>query len=120
MQIETTVVDLIFKTFFFLLIKFSWRISSGLDPAGPLFHLTDPQGKIYRTDAEVVDVIHTNGGFLGELTPLGTVDFFVDGGRSQHTCTNDFFGQSASLSWRVCRPHSSEPRHGTVTSLRPN
>ena len=37
---------------------------SALDPAKPWFDLTDESNKISKDDATLVDVIHTNSGFL--------------------------------------------------------
>lgn len=58
-----------------------WQVT-GLDPAGPLFE-TPPEPKQNRlsdTDASIVEVVHTDGGVFGFLTPLGTVDFYPNGG----------------------------------------
>ena len=37
------------------------------------------------TDAQQVDIIHTDE-VMGILQPLGTVDFFVTGGKNQPNC----------------------------------
>lgn len=65
----------------------------GLDPAGPLFEFQDPRARLDRSDAKFVDVIHSNGetlilGGLGAAQPLGHVDFYPNGGRVQHGCSN--------------------------------
>ena len=39
----------------------------GLDPAFPAFELAGPQNRIDKEDAELVDIIHTNSGFLWEV-----------------------------------------------------
>jgi hypothetical protein len=64
---------------------------SGLDPAGPLFENTDPQVRLDPTDADYVDVIHTNAGSLlsasfGMMMPVGHVDFYPNGGLVQPGC----------------------------------
>lgn len=69
------------------------NIFIGLDPAGPLFDFQDPRVRLDRTDAKFVDVIHSNGetlilGGLGAAQPLGHVDFYPNGGRVQHGCSN--------------------------------
>lgn len=66
---------------------------TGLDPAGPLFEFQDPRARLDRSDAKFVDVIHSNGetlilGGLGAAQPLGHVDFYPNGGRVQHGCSN--------------------------------
>ncbi|XP_050520002.1 uncharacterized protein LOC126893645 [Daktulosphaira vitifoliae] len=62
----------------------------GLDPARPL---VDRYGtnefRLTRDDANMVQVIHTNAGFLGEVPQVGHVDFCVNGGRLQPSCINE-------------------------------
>ncbi|XP_078036541.1 pancreatic triacylglycerol lipase [Augochlora pura] len=54
---------------------------TGLDPALPGFHLlTTDKTRLDSTDASFVDVIHSCGGVLGYLQPLGSVDFYPNGG----------------------------------------
>ncbi|KAG5878265.1 hypothetical protein JTB14_026701 [Gonioctena quinquepunctata] len=53
---------------------------TGLDPAGPLYTEVSTENRLDPTDAEFVDVIHTNGGFFGYKDPCGHVDFFPNGG----------------------------------------
>ena len=72
---------------------------TGLDPAEPYFYQVAKNNRkllhkrIQSTDAELVDIIHTNAneakkgsltnildGFFGFWDPLGTVDFYVNGG----------------------------------------
>ncbi len=53
--------------------KFIWeKISNfihfvGLDPAGPFFRLVPTYARLDPSDAQFVDVIHTDGGILGDL-----------------------------------------------------
>ncbi|XP_059048255.1 uncharacterized protein LOC131843600 [Achroia grisella] len=75
---------------------------TGLDPAGPLFEFQDPRARLDRSDAKFVDVIHSNGetlilGGLGAAQPLGHVDFYPNGGRVQHGCSNLFVGAVSDL-----------------------
>ena len=49
--------------------------ATGLDPAGPLFENYDPRARLDSTDADLVDVIHSNGekiymGGLGAWEPM--------------------------------------------------
>nr|CAD7396776.1 unnamed protein product [Timema poppensis] len=69
---------------------------TGLDPASPIFknhHLLDPYRKLDASDADFVDIIHTDGspiwtdGF-GLLRQSGHVDFFPNGGREQPNCND--------------------------------
>ena len=36
----------------------------GLDPAKPWFDLTDDSHRVNKDDADLVDIMHTNSGFL--------------------------------------------------------
>lgn len=55
---------------------------TALDPAAPIFDLVamGPTNRLSKRDATFVDVIHTDGGMLGFNYPIGTVDFFPNGG----------------------------------------
>lgn len=64
---------------------------TGLDPAGPFFEGTDTSVRLDPTDAEFVDVIHTDGSAhlmlgLGLMEKTGHVDFYVNGGANQPDC----------------------------------
>lgn len=69
----------------------TWRkfIIPGLDPALPNFGLAGPGSRISSGDAKYVEIIHTNGGFLGFLAAIGDVDFYPNGGKRQHGCLVD-------------------------------
>jgi len=43
----------------------------GLDPALPYFETAEPDEKILPTDADLVDIIHTNSGYLSEVSKVG-------------------------------------------------
>ncbi|GIX78365.1 pancreatic lipase-related protein 2 [Caerostris darwini] len=92
------------------------RRITALDPAlAPFQNLTRSE-KLDPTDAHLVDVIHTNGGTqvgeaLGDINPLGHVDFYPNGGSNQDGCrqhivksylTLDFLYATISLVPRVC------------------
>ncbi|XP_034946131.1 uncharacterized protein [Chelonus insularis] len=77
---------------------------TGLDPAGPLFESQDPRARLDATDANFVDVIHSNGeqlllGGLGSWQPMGDVDFYPNGGRMQTGCSNLFVGAVSDFIW---------------------
>ncbi|XP_029045226.1 uncharacterized protein LOC114877165 [Osmia bicornis bicornis] len=77
---------------------------TGLDPAGPLFESQDPRVRLDKTDANFVDVIHSNGeqlllGGLGSWQPMGDVDFYPNGGRMQTGCSNLFLGAVSDIIW---------------------
>ena len=63
----------------------------GLDPAGPLYEGLDAELKLDATDADFVDVIHTNAdrflvGGLGSYEKSGHADFYPNGGQWQPGC----------------------------------
>lgn len=63
---------------------------AGLDPARPLVdRYGSSEFRLTRDDATMVQVIHTNAGFLGEVPQVGHVDFCVNGGRLQPSCANE-------------------------------
>ena len=69
----------------------------GLDPAGPLFEGYDPTVRLDKSDADYVDIIHSNGeslivGGFGAWEPLGHVDFYPNGGRAQRGCQHFLIG----------------------------
>ncbi|CAO1340310.1 unnamed protein product [Diamesa serratosioi] len=77
---------------------------TGLDPAGPLFESQHPNSRLDESDAEFVDVIHSNGenlilGGLGSWQPMGTVDYYPNGGRVQSGCSNLFVGAVTDIIW---------------------
>ncbi|XP_070542474.1 uncharacterized protein [Ptychodera flava] len=61
---------------------------TGLDPAKPNFETKDKNEKLDATDAQFVDVIHTDGDTLGTWEPTGDVDFYPNGGKDQPGCFN--------------------------------
>ncbi|CAG9800683.1 unnamed protein product [Chironomus riparius] len=77
---------------------------TGLDPAGPLFEGSHIAARLDESDAEFVDVIHSNGenlilGGLGSWQPMGHVDFYPNGGKIQHGCSNLFLGAVTDIIW---------------------
>ena len=61
---------------------------TGLDAAGVGFQVENYDKRLCKSDAELVDVIHTDGmsvPYFGTLVPLGTIDFYPNFGWSQPT-----------------------------------
>ncbi|XP_055608000.1 phospholipase A1-like [Uranotaenia lowii] len=67
-----------------------------LDPAKPMFDMGKPTDRLAETDANYVEVIHTNGGKLGLFDPVGHTDFYPNGGQKQPGCWGWWFGSSCS------------------------
>ncbi|KAL1400678.1 hypothetical protein pipiens_007241 [Culex pipiens pipiens] len=67
----------------------------GLDPALPFFSGDETIDRIRDTDAEYVEIIHTNGGVMGFLEPIGDADFYPNWGRIQPGCGVDIDGGCA-------------------------
>lgn len=66
-----------------------------LDPAGPLFDFKYPHERVDSEHAEYVEIIHTNGGGLGFMEPIGHADFYPNYGKSQPGCGFDLIGDCA-------------------------
>ncbi|XP_018564369.1 lipase member H-A-like [Anoplophora glabripennis] len=67
-------------------LGYSFRRITGLDPALPFFATLKNEWKLDPTDANFVDVIHTNAGAFGKVEATGHVDFYVNGGSLQPHC----------------------------------
>ncbi|XP_062571557.1 inactive pancreatic lipase-related protein 1-like [Saccostrea cucullata] len=91
---------------------------TGLDPAGLYFEKFDTKVKLDPTDANFVDVIHTDGASLLEMafgirTPNGHVDFYPNGGTRQPGCKrslwsniqNFFQGKMGKISSSIACSH---------------
>ncbi|CAG4937958.1 unnamed protein product [Colias eurytheme] len=74
---------------------------TGLDPAAPYFSNTVTLVRLDRSDAEYVDIIHSNAmplyfsGF-GMSEPIGHVDFYPNGGSTQPGCKAENAGNQRS------------------------
>ncbi|XP_059222111.1 pancreatic lipase-related protein 2 [Stomoxys calcitrans] len=62
---------------------------TALDPAMPLFVTSSKQDKLDPSDAEFVDVIHTNALVQGKMERCGHADFYINGGIVQPGCNAD-------------------------------
>lgn len=59
----------------------------GLDPASPLFGSFLVSNEVLdKSDAQFVDVVHTNIGVKGKKTPLGHLDFYANNAYIQPGC----------------------------------
>lgn len=79
---------------------------TGLDPAQPCFRTDDSTERLDASDADFVDVIHTNGRLLSKIgfgfpDPTGTADFYPNGGMKQPGCFN-----STKSVWSKILPNS--------------
>lgn len=54
-----------------------------LEPSGPCFRTLDATDRLDKSNADFVQVIHTNIDTFGMATPMGHVDFYVNGGEFQ-------------------------------------
>ena len=72
------------------LVAILLSIPTGLDPAGPKFyHVGSQEARgLHATDAQYVDVIHTNGGIMGIYENIGAADFWMNlGAKPQPGCS---------------------------------
>lgn len=53
---------------------------TGLDPANPPFFPAILLDHLKHSDAEYVDIIHTDAGLYGQPIATGTIDFWPNGG----------------------------------------
>ncbi|KTG44187.1 hypothetical protein cypCar_00004081 [Cyprinus carpio] len=77
---------------------------TGLDPAGPMFASAPPEERLDPTDAQFVDVLHTDMNSFGLRGTHGHIDFYANGGLDQPGCPKTIFsGQSGKgKSYFVC------------------
>ncbi|KAK0175918.1 hypothetical protein PV328_000107 [Microctonus aethiopoides] len=61
---------------------------TGLDPAEPYFQGMPSHLRLDWTDAQLVDVIHTDGKRYGMSQPCGHLDFYPNNGKEQPGCTD--------------------------------
>ncbi|KAF7670381.1 hypothetical protein LDENG_00299730 [Lucifuga dentata] len=81
----------------FIGAKFDGKIGriTALDPAGPQFTNTPPENRLDPTDAQFVDVLHTDIDALGFRKTLGHIDFYANGGTDQPGCPRTIFSGKA-------------------------
>ncbi|CAM2119720.1 unnamed protein product [Caretta caretta] len=73
---------------------------TGLDPAGPLFNGKPPEERLDPTDAQFVDVIHSDIDGLGYREALGHIDFYANGGTDQPGCPQTIFSGYYADKWK--------------------
>jgi len=71
----------------------------GLDPAMPCFKIDAHNERLFETDAEYVETIHTNAGVLGMLEPIGKASFYPNGGKIQPGCLKPSCSHSRSYKY---------------------
>ena len=72
---------------------------AGLDPAGPWFPLNETDTRLDITDADFVDIIHTDSGDLtgnelGMQEAIGHIDFYPNGGSVQPGCRGNIINDT--------------------------
>lgn len=69
--------------------------SLGLDPAYISYKSATPNERLDHSHADLVEVIHTSGGYVGFEKPLGHRDIFPNGGVwPQPGCVIDYAGKT--------------------------
>ncbi|KAM9034399.1 lipase member I-like [Sarcophilus harrisii] len=63
----------------------------GIDPAGPGFNNAPIKMRLDYTDAQFVDIIHSDAYGLGISHSIGHLDFYPNGGRNQPGCPTSIF-----------------------------
>lgn len=73
----------------------------GLDPARPLIEQHASRAyRLTRDDANVVQIMHTNAGTLGQVAFTGSLDLCINGGMLQPFCRRGF--RLSKLLLRIC------------------
>jgi len=57
-----------------------------LDPAGPDFEYHNDENRLGKGDAKYVEAIHSDAGECGIILPVGHVDIYLNGGKTQPHC----------------------------------
>lgn len=79
------------------LTKKQYRII-GLDPARPLIERKKSNRfRLSHDDASVIQVLHTNAGYLGQEDNTGHLNYCVNGGRVQPFCKGNPISKSTSI-----------------------
>lgn len=51
-----------------------------------MYSLREPHERLASTDAEIVQIIHTDGSLQGFYDPIGFSDFYPNSGKKQPGC----------------------------------
>lgn len=81
---------------------------SGLDPAGPCFSHVEEDCRLQASDADYVDIIHSDAGVYGIKDSVGHVDYYPNSGALQPNCL--FQTCSHSRSWQLYARSVLAPR----------
>lgn len=82
-----------------------------LEPSGPCFRNLDFTQRLDKSNADFVQVIHTNIDGFGMATPMGHVDFYVNGGEYQPSDLHVYPCTSTCSHFRVLILWLSAIRH---------
>ncbi|XP_031815020.1 lipase member H isoform X2 [Sarcophilus harrisii] len=73
---------------------------TGIDPAGPGFNNAPIKMRLDYTDAQFVDIIHSDAYGLGISHSIGHLDFYPNGGRNQPGCPTSIFAGYYADHWK--------------------
>ncbi|KAF2897937.1 hypothetical protein ILUMI_08233 [Ignelater luminosus] len=77
---------------------------TGLEPSRLGFEFAPPDKRLDKMDAKIVDVYHTAADWLGLNMSLGTIDFWINGGKApQPGCYSLYTSGNDSFSTGYCR-----------------
>lgn len=87
-----------------------------MDPAFPLFSMGNPGARVDSSDANYVEIIHTDIGRLGFDQPIGHASFYPNWGRGHPGCGLDVAGTCGhSRAWEF---FAESIRHNNFWSTR--
>lgn len=69
-------------------VKGQIRKIVGLDPAGPLYDIKNPNDRLTSDSAKYTECVHTGFMFLGFKEPICQIDFYINSGERQPGCEN--------------------------------
>ncbi|KAF2879865.1 hypothetical protein ILUMI_26295 [Ignelater luminosus] len=90
----------------------------GLDPAGPCFRHVDHSKRLDRADAQFVQIIHTAADTWGIDLSIGSADYYVNGGKQQPDCSDDWARYLINFLYSLSVKRSSNVNYYVTTSPR--